>query len=287
MSFILFAWISSIGYSLVVLIGKLTSKYTVSNPWFFNFLYNCSLLLLTIPFAIANHAGIPVHWEFIILTGFFYALSTMCFVFALYKLDVSTISPLFNFRIAFSVILATLLIHEILPFWKYILIGVIFLFGLFTTIDEKFSFKSFFKKPVAVALIGMIFTSLGGITTNRALAVDSYWTVSLWAPIATVFFLFFTFPKFVKDIKKISPKPILVMLCLGAFDTIGTLASNKAFAENVGITSVIISLPISMFLAVLFATFAPKLLEKHTAKVYLIRFIAAGVMIVAALQLSG
>jgi hypothetical protein len=41
-----------------------------------------------------------------------------------------------------------------------------------------------------------------------------------------------------------------------------------------------------MILAFLFSVFAPKLLEKHTMKVYAVRFAAAAVMIAAALKLS-
>lgn len=285
MSFVFFAWIASLGYALVVIVGKLTSKHGLSNPWLFNFLYNVSLLVWVIPVALVNHAGIPTHWTYILATGVLYGLSTMCFVLALYKLDVSTYSPLFNFRIAFSVLLAALLIHEVLPLWKYELIGVIFFFGLFTTVDERFHIRSFFKKPVAIALIGMVFTSLAGITINRALIQNSYWTVSLWQSIVTVVFLSLTYKQFFKDVKNISFKPLGTMALLGLFDTIGTLASNKAFAQNVGITSVIISLPISMFIALLFSIFAPKLLEKHTTKVYVIRFAAAVIMILAAFRL--
>jgi len=286
MSFILFAWIASLGYALVTLTIKLTSKHSVKNPWLLNFLYNAGFLITTIPIALANHAGIPLHWEFIIATGFFYAASTMCFILAIYKLDASTISPLFNFRIAFSVILAALLIQEILPGWKYLLISIIFIFGLFTTIDERMHVKSFFQKPVAIALLGMVFTSLGGITTNRALMQDSYWTVSLWSPIFTVLFLCTLLPLFSKDAKKLSLKQLLIMLCIGFIDTIATFAATKAYAQNVGISSVIISLPISMFIAVVLSFFAPQLLEKHTVRVYVVRFVAAGAMIAAALILS-
>ncbi|HYK08946.1 MAG TPA: hypothetical protein VEW42_05600 [Candidatus Eisenbacteria bacterium] len=286
MSFILFAWIASIGYALVILGTKVTSKHSIKNPWLFNFLYNAGLLVTTIPIALFNHAGIPSHWEFIIATGFLYAASTMCFILSIYKLDVSTISPLFNFRIAFSVVLTALLIHEILPEWKYLLITVIFVFGLFTTIDERLHIKSFFQKPVAIALLGMIFTSLGAITTNRALLVDNYWTVSLWAPFFTVLFLGLLFPKFVQDGKKLVGNQVVTMLCIGLLDTIATFAANRAYRDNVAISSVIISLPISMFIAAAFSFFAPQLLEKHTVKVYIIRFVAAGLMIGAALKLS-
>jgi hypothetical protein len=68
--------------------------------------------------------------------------------------------------------------------------------------------------------------------------------------------------------------------------TVTNFALTSALAVNVGKTSVIMSIPFSMILAALFSVFAPKLLEKHTAKIYAIRFTAAAVMIYGAFQLS-
>jgi hypothetical protein len=67
---------------------------------------------------------------------------------------------------------------------------------------------------------------------------------------------------------------------------IGILTSNKSYTDNVTISSAIISLPMSMIMAFLFSIFAPNLLEKHTLKVYAIRFTAAAIMIISALKLS-
>ena len=41
-----------------------------------------------------------------------------------------------------------------------------------------------------------------------------------------------------------------------------------------------------MVIAFAFSTFAPQLLEKHTVRIYAIRFTAAAIMIVAAIELS-
>ena len=73
---------------------------------------------------------------------------------------------------------------------------------------------------------------------------------------------------------------------MGIFQTITNFALAVALGVNVGITSLIMSIPFSMIFAFLFSVFAPKLLEKHTKQVYAIRFTAAIVMIIAALQLS-
>ena len=98
--------------------------------------------------------------------------------------------------------------------------------------------------------------------------------------------LLVTWPKFGKDFKKIGPKEFGATLLGALTGVVGILASNKAFASNIGVSAAIISLPISMIIAFLFSVFAPQLLEKHTLKVYFVRFAAATVMILAALKLN-
>ncbi len=79
----------------------------------------------------------------------------------------------------------------------------------------------------------------------------------------------------------------LAVVALIAFvSLLSNLAANKAFEQNIALSSAIISLPVSMVLAFLFSVFAPNLLEKHTLKIYAIRFSAAAVMFLAALRLS-
>ncbi len=73
---------------------------------------------------------------------------------------------------------------------------------------------------------------------------------------------------------------------MAAAGTLGTIAVNKAYQTNISITSVIISVPLSMIAAYVLSIFAPRLLEKHTQKVYLVRFAAAALMIVGAIQLT-
>jgi hypothetical protein len=76
------------------------------------------------------------------------------------------------------------------------------------------------------------------------------------------------------------------VLILSLIGGVGELAAYKAFESNVGTSSLIISLPMSMILVFFFALWKPSLLERHTIKVYAIRFIAAGVMIWGAMSLT-
>lgn len=286
MTFIFFAWVASIVYGLMVVTTKLTSKYTIQNPWLFTFLFSLSLLLFTIPPAVVGHATIPTHWGNISMTALCYVLSNVFYFFALYKMDLTTLSPLFNARTAFAVLLAAFFLGETLLPWQILVMGIIFLAGIFVAMDEKLTIKSFFKWPIFLAILSMFFLSLAGIFTKKSLSEESYWTVNLWIPLLTQVFLFVTVPLFLKDIKTVAIKPLLFLGLVGIFNALGTFAANKAYAQNVGLSVVIISLPISMIMTIVLSFFSPKLLEKHTLKVYLIRLFAASVMIAGAIRLS-
>jgi drug/metabolite transporter (DMT)-like permease len=285
-SYVLFAWIASFLFGIEGVLGKLTSKHAIKNPWLFNFAWNGIIMLLTIPIALINHVGMPTAWGNIIIAALFYALSGVFYTWAIYLLDISVLSPLFNFRTVFSVLLGVWLLHQLLTTQQYILIGVIFLAGLFVSFDEHFKLRSFFRIPILIAMIEMVIVAFFGVYTNKALAQNGFWETTLWTQILGQGMLALTWTKFGTDLRKISKVQIGSLSIMSVAGTIGMIAVNKAYAGNVGIAATIISLPFSMVIAFLFALFAPTLLEKHTMKTYAIRFIAAGVMLVAAIKLT-
>lgn len=287
MTYILFAWIASFMFGLEAIIGKLTSKYSISNPWMFNFVYSLAILIFTVPIALANHASLPVDWTVLSVATFYYTVTTIFYILAIYLLDISILAPLFNFRTVFSVLLGGLMLGQILTTPQYVLIAIIFISGYFVSLDEHYNLKSFISWPIAVAMAEMITLALMGVYINKSIAVNGYWSTTLWMPVLSQILLLFTLPLFKREVNKISGKQIGYLAVMALVSMGGILASNVAYTGNVGISSAIIGLPFSMVMAFLFAIFAPKLLEKHTNKVYAIRFAAAGVMLLAALRLSG
>lgn len=284
--FYVFAWIASITFGLEAIIGKFTSKYSISNPWLFNFLWSLGILVFTIPFALWNNVEIPSHWKNLLLASIFSALAGVLYILLLYKLDVSVLAPLFNFRTVFAVVLSIFFLREILTTNQYILIGVIFISGMFLTIDEKFTLRSFFRPVIALAMAEMVILAVMAVFINKSVAENGYWETTLWSNILIQLLLLFTFPFFKRDINRISVRQIGPSILMAAAGVIGVLAANKAYAANVSISTAIVSIPFSMIMAFLFSVFAPKLLEKHTLKVYAIRFIATAIIIIAALKLS-
>jgi len=228
----------------------------------------------------------PNNWIPIIVAAITSVLFYILYILAIYKLDVTTIVPLFNFRTVFAVLLGVLLFQEKFTTYQYFLVLVIIVAGIFSTIDEKFNVRSFFNKAVGIALLAMIFLALNSVAVKWAFMFDDVWTVNLWIGVISLIIVLPTLPLFYKDLFKVGRNQILSIGVIGFFQTITNLTFTLALAVSVGITSVIVTIPFSMILAVLFSVFAPKLLEKHTAKIYIIRFTAAAIMIYGALQLS-
>ncbi|MEX0616652.1 MAG: DMT family transporter [Candidatus Woykebacteria bacterium] len=286
MPFYLYAWIATISFGFVVVIVKFASKYSISNPWLFNFLTQLILTLLLIPTAIYYRSFLPSEWLFLGISSVFNAIWVLMYVFSLYKLDVSVFTPLYNFRVIFAVLFGFFLLGETLALYQLALFCVIIIGGLFVSIDEKLSLKSFFNKSIGLAIVAMLFLVLSNIYAKKTLAVNDVWEVALWTNVITTLFLIPTIPKFRKDIGKLGKKQIPPLVLMGLASVIGTIFVNLAYQINVGVTAIILAIPTSMILAVGISIFIPGFLEKHTNKVYAIRFTAAAAMIVAALLIS-
>jgi len=286
MPFYAYAWVASIFFGLVAIIGKLTSKYAITNPFLFNFLWNLFSLIITAILAIGSGVSLPQAWTNIIFAGLFYSLFGIFYILGLSRLDVSVFSPLFNFRVIIGVLLGAIFLGEKLAFWQVFLVALIFIAGMFVSIDEKLSLKSFFKKNIAIVILATAFYSFGNVFMNKSIAQNGYWTSSLFVAATNQMFLLITIFFFAKDFRQINIKSLGSTLAMSLALAIADLSANKAYAVNVGISSLITALPISMILAFILSFIYPKLLEKHTLKVYAIRFFAAAVMIIAALKLS-
>lgn len=286
MSFVVFAWIGVIAYGLFLIVSKLTSKYSISNVWLFNFSWTFLTLLFTVPIALYNHVGLPSEWNPIIFAAFFNALWFIFFALATYNLEVSVLSPLYNFRTVFAVILSVMILGEKFNAEQSIYFILIFISGIFASIDEKFHFRSFFSNAILIGISGMFFLALNNVYVKKVLLVNGFWEGTLWMLIVSQLIMLITLPLFMRDLKKITFRQINPLILMGLLSVIGNICLNIAYKENVSITSLIAAIPASMILAFLFSIFAPQLLEKHTLKVYTIRFTAAAVMIISALKLS-
>ena len=286
MSYVIYAWASSITYGLGSIIGKLATKYHISNPWLYNIVWAILTLIFIVPFAIIKHIGFPQEWTTIIWLGLASAVSSITFTLAFYAVDLSILSPLSNMRAPITALFGVLLFHELLSLIQWSLIGLLFFAGLFIHVDEYMSLKTFWTKATLLAFIWILTSVWFNSMIKVASVHNSYWEVSLWSSLITVLFLIPTIPLFIKDIKKTPIKNYSGIALCTVLYTAGLLFSIKALAVNVSISMAIISVPLTLILTMLLSFVAPKLLEKHSLKIYLIRLTATTIMFGAALGLS-
>jgi drug/metabolite transporter (DMT)-like permease len=286
MPFYVYAWIACVSSGFILVISKLASKRSIKNPWLFNFLWTLVTVVFVIPLGIINHSGFPHEWLSIVAAALTSVLWYVAFILSMYRLDVSTISPMFNFRTIFAVALGALFLHEGLSSYQFWLFLVIVVSGMFATIDEKFDIRSFFTPAIGISLASMFFLAVNNALIKVAIAHNGLWTTNVWMGILSLVFVCFTYPLFKNDIRSFKKEQVAPVITMGALQTITNFALASALAVNVGVTSLIMSIPISMVLAVSLSVIFPKLLESHTLKVYVIRFTATAIMIVSALQLS-
>ena len=272
-------------YGLEAIIGKMISRHSIHNPWFFNFVWEFFILVGMTIIGIWYGIGIPTQWIYIILGSLMYASGSALYTLALYKLDVSVISPMFSFRTAMAILVGAIFLGEILTSRQYFLIGIIFLFGMFVSIDENFHLKSFFNKNILILLLDMLCLVFMAMFIKKAIAVDGFWTTTIWIALLGQIWLLGTVNLFRKELKEATLKQYSHTALVAITGIIGTLAANAAYSKNVSISATIISIPTSLILAFLFSIFKPELLESHTLKIYAIRFISAAVMIIAALKI--
>ena len=286
-NYLIFAWIGSFAYGLSVIAGKLTTKHQIKNSWQSSFFYSFLGLIVMIPLALLNGVVMPNKWGWIIAAGIVFAVSRLLYMLSLKLLDVSVLSPLFNFRMIFTILLGLLILKEPVSLNELLLMSLIVVAGFFAAYNEKFKLRAFFTPQVGVGLMFMAFMALYSLLINKAVAQTNYWTASLFNYLLSTILLFtFTFHKFRQDFKQTPVAIYSGVFIMAVLGMIGLLASNKAFSINLSISSIINALPLSMIIAFLFSQIKPNLLEKHSLKVYAIRFSAAAVMILAAFQLS-
>lgn len=286
MSFTAYAWMATFIYGVETIIIKLSSKYAIKNPWLFNFLWNVLFVVFMIPIYATQHIEVPTKWPTLIITAMLSAICCVLFMIATYRLDVSVLSPLYNVRTGLSVLFAALLLGEIMNPMQIFLVGVIIVMGFLVTIDEKTTVKSFFRRDILIAMIFMVLLALYTVFLKKTILELGYWNATVWVAVLNLIFLIPTYPKFASDVKTLTLKQLIPVVIVTATSTVAYLISNKAYETNVGITSVIMTFPASMIIAFVLAVIWPKLMERHTMKVYAMRFAATAVMFVCSMQLT-
>jgi drug/metabolite transporter (DMT)-like permease len=286
MSYVAFAWIAVIVYGLETVIIKLSSKYSIKNPWLFNILWNIIFVLFMVPFYASQHISMPKTWESLLVVSTLSAVCSILYIVMIYRLDVSVLSPLYNVKTGLAVFFAWALLGETMTMYQSVLVMIIIVMGFIVSIEEKTTFKSFFRKDIVYAMVFMVVLALYVIFLKKTILDIGFWNTNVWVAGLTLVFLLPTYTKFKKDLKTLTWKQVVPVVLVALTSTIAYVTSNKAYEAHVGITSVIMSFPSSMILAFILAIVWPQLMERHTMKVYAMRFAATAVMFWCAIQLG-
>ncbi len=284
---IFFAWTASIASGISPLVIKASSKSLVKNPWLFNILWLTFGIPLVVMLAILKGGGLPDDWLSIALLSLSSALFYAFYTVSLYKIDVTTMGPLFSLRTVFAVILGIVVLQERVSLFGLGLIAVIVLMSPLAAYNESLKIRAFFQKYVLLAVIAMVFLALMGYFTNISVAKNGYATTLLWQDILTLTLLLPTL-KLMKreDEEKFTIKKLYPFMLLGLTGFVYTATATLAYAHNLALSSVIVSLPMSMIFAYLLSRSYARFLESHSSKVYAIRFSAAFIMVSCAIWLS-
>ncbi len=286
MSYIVFAWLASVVYALGSIVGKIAIRHQIANRWLYNFMWALLSTVLIVPFAVANHVGLPQDWGSMLWLGAANAVSGVAFILAFYEVDLTILSPLYNLRTPFIVLVGALFYREVLTSFQWVLMTILIIAGIFINTDEELSLKVLWHKGTLLAVVAVLTSVWFNSTIKMTSMHNGFWEVLLWSNlIATILFLP-TLPLFYKDLKKVKLNKYYGLVISTILFAAGYFWEVKAFAQNVSISVAIITLPISMLIVIPLSVFKPKLLEKHTAKIYAIRLTAAAVMFAAALGLS-
>lgn len=283
---ILYAWIASLASTAIPLITKATSKTLVKNSWLFNILWVAFSIPFLLILALMKGGGIPTNWIYLLLLSGCYSLYYICITLAVYKLDVTVVSPLFSLRAVFAVLLGIIFLHERISPLGLMLITLIIAATPLSAYNEKLRLKSFLHKHVFVAIFAMLMLALVGFFSHTSVAINGYATTLLWqGPLALIFLL--PTLKFI-DFKHetFTRKSFTPFIALGISGFIYTITATTAYAHNLAISSIIVSLPLSMIFAYLLSKVNSHFFEKQSNKVYIIRFSGAFIMVGAGIWLS-
>jgi len=286
MSYIVFAWAATFTYGFETIIIKLSSKYAIKNPWLFNILWNFLFVLFMVPIYANYPITIPDKWGSLLIASVLSAICCVFFMVLTYRLDVSVLSPLYNVKTGLTVLFASLLLGENMNHYQSMLIVIIIIMGFAVTVDEKTTIQSFFKKDILFAMIFMTLLAIYVVFLKKTIIDIGFWNATVWVAVFTLLFILPTYPKFKNDIHTLTKKQLLPVILVTCTSVFGYIVSNKAYEVNVGITSAIMTFPASMIMAFILAVIWPKLLERHSMKIYGLRFAATFIMFWCAIQLG-
>lgn len=205
----------------------------------------------------------------------------------IYETDASSFAPLFQLQAGLIALLAYVFLGERFPLSSYLWVGLMILGALLVTVDEKMKIQAFFKRGIWFIVLMQVLHAISNLFIGFSLKNLDFVTVLFWESVfiggLLVLFLWWKKPRLDYGRKQVFP--VLLATWLATF---GALMLFRAFSVNLTVTSAIslLNAPLVFVVSVVASRFYPKLLEHHTAKVYLIRGAGLVAILVAALNIA-
>ncbi len=265
------------------------SKHGLDNPdslmaYFMLASLSFSLVLAPfVSFALPPVSLLPMVLAFVGL----FLIGNYCFFTGVFKADASSFAPLFQLQAGLVGILAFLFLGERFSLQNYGWIGLLLIGAMLVSFNEKMTLRSFFNRGILLILLMQVFHAsanlLVGLILRNASALQIIFWENLGIGLAFPLFYFLRKPKMNYSFNEVSP------MFLTCFITgVGVIALFTAFSVNLTISSVIglLSAPLVFVISLIASRVSPKLLEHHPAKVYAVRAVGLGIILVGAIKIS-
>ncbi len=282
-SYILYSLIAAFGFAVSSILNKFASKHAITDKWtllfwyYFTFIPFALLIPLLTKIVFPQTLGL---WIFLVVYSLLFLLGNICFFIAVFKLDVSVISPFSQLQAAFLAILAFLFLGERFSVANYLWIVIILIGAIFVSFEERLSLKTFFQKSILLIIGMQFFHASANLMAGFILQSLNFWNLMWWTVVInTVPVLLFTF--FVNRLRvKVSWKQLNPMFLVNFAAFIAAASLFRAFQENLTISGTIslLTAPITFIITVIFSKINPQLLEHHTKQVYILR--GAGIILI-------
>lgn len=289
MSYILLSFLAAFFFALSFIFNKYVSKHKIDDKNTLTFYFLVSLItfaLFMLPF---STKGLPQTniLPTIMFSGLFFIVGYYLFFIGIKTVDASTFAPIFQVQSVLIAFLSFIFLGERFPTSNYFYLALMIIGTVFTAIDEKSGLGSFFKKGVLIILCTQFLHATSNIFTGFALknlgTVDFLVWQYLCVGALIIPFYFIFKPKI-----NYPAKSILPFIFANYVSSIGALFLLLAFKQNLTLSSSIalMSSPIVFAITVIISRFNPKLLENHTAKIYLFRAIGILIILFGIFQLN-
>ncbi|MFH0942811.1 MAG: DMT family transporter [Candidatus Beckwithbacteria bacterium] len=288
--FIVFSLLAALSFALSNLTYKFTSKHKINNPWVLQLYSALTLLPFLLLIPIFFPVVIPqIGWQYIFLYALVFFIGEVFFIKAIYHLDVSSFSSLFQLQSGLIAVLAYFFLGERFPVQNYYLILIMLVGSVLVTLDEQFKLKSFFQLAVGFILLQQIFHALSNLFAGFGLKSMSSFAFIFWGDLTAILLTLLVIPLIIgfKNIKTSFVK-IKPLFFAGFFSTVGATSLFTAFQSNLTISSALslLTAPIALVLSVILSFWKPSLLEHHSLKVYVYRTIGMILILFATINIA-